>query len=406
MGMWTWEGLDKNGKRARGQINASNEKEVRKSLRAQGVRPKVIQPPSILEFDIGEWMIEKGISQAFGAAELCQFTKQLSIMINAGVPILQSLEILFKQEKNPSLKKSIKSIHSNVGEGKTLAESMRLEKGFDKLYCNLVKAGEAGGILDEILVKLTIHMERLEKTKSQIKSAMTYPIIVFFVGILVIIAMMVFVVPQFMNMLNESGQEVPMITQIVVDASEWFQEWFVFLVSGIFLTCVILNSYRKTPSGKFIFDRVAMNMPIFGGIVVKGNLSSFTRTLSTMLSSGVALVDSLDICIDTIDNDVISKDLKVVREAVVHGKTLTEPLSKIKYFPDMVSQMIRVGEQTGNMDDILTKIADVFEDEVSGLVSNMTKLIEPFILIFLGGFVAVILLAMYMPIFQSAGGSS
>jgi len=403
MGQWKWEGLDKAGKRTMGNIEASSEKEARKLLRAQGNRIKKITPPSILEFDLGEWMVEKGFAKAFGTKELCHFTKQLSIMINAGVPIIQALEILFKSEKNPSLKKSVKAIARDVGEGLTIAEAMQKQKGFDKLYCNLVKAGESGGILDTILEKLSIHMDKQQKTKAQIKSAMSYPAIVTLVGIGVIWGLMVFVVPQFVGMLADTGQEMPWITKLVIDCSDFFGEHTVTVAPILFIGCVFLSSFIKTPTGKILFDKFMMNLPIFGGVIIKGNLSSFARTLSTMLGSGVSLIDSLDICIDTIDNSVIASDLKNVRKKVVEGKTLTEPLIKIDYFPDMVAQMIRVGEQTGNVDQMLEKVADVFEDEVNTLVEGMTKMIEPIIIVVLGGIVAGVLVAMYLPMFMAAG---
>ncbi len=405
MGKWKWEGLGKDGKRSRGEIEANSQREARKLLRGQGIRPKRIMAPSILEFDFGVWMVDKGFAQPFTTKELMFFTKQLSIMINAGVPILQSLEILYKAQKNPALKRTVKRIATDVGEGKTIAESLALQKGFTTLYCNLVKAGEAGGILDEILDKLSIHMEKQEKTKSQIKSAMTYPAIVTVVGVGVVWGLMVFIVPQFQQMLSDTGQETPWITQFVVDTSNFFQEYTLIMAPIIFILIVALKSYISTTSGKFIFDRVMMKMPIFGGIVIKGNLTSFTRTLSTMLAAGVTLIDSLDICISTIENGVMSKDLEEVKKAVIEGKTITDPLLKIDYFPDMVGQMIKIGEQTGSLDSMLVKVSDVFEEEVNELVENMTKLIEPIIIVILGGSVAVIMVAMYLPIFMSAGGA-
>src|SRR5690606_38583613 len=235
MANYGWEGLNKDGQRESGTLNAVDEKEVRRTLRAKGIRVKKITPPSILEFDIGEWMVKKGLAKAFGPKELMTFTKQLSIMNNAGVPIIQSLEILFKSERNPSLKNAVKTIAVDVGEGKTLAEAMSKQKGFDKLYCNLVKAGEAGGILDDILKKLAEHMERTEKIKGQIKSAMTYPAIVLVVGLAVVWGLMTFVVPQFVDMLKDTGQEPPFITQLVIDISNFVQEYTLIGVPGIFV---------------------------------------------------------------------------------------------------------------------------------------------------------------------------
>lgn len=403
MGMYKYEGVDVNGKKVIGQIDATSEKEVRKLMRAQSVRVKKIIPPSILEFDLGAWMVEKGLATAVTNKELCTFTKQLSVMISAGVPILQSMEILYRSEKNPTLKMSIKKIATDVGEGKTIAEAMSSQKGFDKLYCNLVRAGEAGGILDQILKKLAIHMDKQEKTKAQIKSAMMYPSVVVSVGILVIWGMMVFVVPQFTGMLKDSNQEIPWITQFVIDVSDFMGTYTPIMVPAAIVFVAMFLSYIKTPAGKIVWDNFSMRVPVFGGIIIKGNLSSFANTLSTLLSAGVSLIDALDICIETIDSSVIAQDLKEVKKKVTEGKTLTEPLGKITYFPELVTQMIRVGEQTGQIDDMLGRVALVFEEEVDSLVTGMTKMIEPLIIVVLGGIIATILVAMYLPMFMSAG---
>ncbi len=405
MGNWRFEAVNKEGRREAGTVQASNAKEVRRVLRSRGLRPKRVIAPSILEFDIGEWMVENGFAKPFGANELMRFTKQLSIMVNAGVPIIQCLEILYKQQKHPVLKRAIKKIGSDVGEGKTIAEAMREQKGFDKLYCNLVKAGEAGGILDTILDKLTVHLEKQEKIKAQIKSAMTYPVIVTLVGIGVVWGLMVFVVPQFVGMLTDTGQEIPAITQLVIDASDFLGNYSLYMVPGFAIFGAAVNAYIKTPVGKLIYDNVFMKVPIFGEIIIKGNLASFSRTLATMLGSGVSLVDALDICIETVDNSVIAKDLTEVRKKVIEGKSLTEPLEKIAYFPSMVTQMVRVGEQTGQVDQMLDKVSEVFEDEVNALIETMTKMVEPLIIVVLGGIIATILIAMYLPMFMSAGGA-
>lgn len=405
MAKYRYDGIDKEGKRVKGKVDAKSEAEARRTLRGQSIRAKTITPPSLLEFDIGEWMIAKGFAQPFGPKELSMFTKQLSIMINAGVPIIQSLEILYKSEKHPVLKQTVKNIARDVGEGKTVAEALEKQEGFSKLYCNLVKAGESGGILDTILDKLTEHMEKQQKTKAQIKSAMSYPVIVTCIGFGVIWGMMVFVVPQFVGMLTDTGQAIPGITQFVIDASDILSEYAGKTIICIIFFVLFIKSWGKTPTGKRALDLFSMKMPIFGLIVIKGNLASFARTLSTMLTAGVSLIDSLDICIDTIDSSVIANDLKVVRKKVTQGKTLTEPLMKIEYFPDMVAQMIKVGEQTGNIDTMLIKVADVFEDEVSTLVDGMTKMIEPIIIVVLGSMIAAILVAMYLPMFMSAGGA-
>lgn len=403
MGIFKYDARDPAGKRVMGQVEANSLREVRKFLRIQGLKAQKITAPSILEFDFGKWMIEKGFGSEVKPKELSIFTKQLATMIGAGVPILQALEILYRSEKNPSFRYSIKKIATEVGEGKTIAEAMEGQKCFTKLYCNLVKAGEAGGILEQILKSLALHMEKHEKTKAQIKSAMTYPGIVTFVGIGVIWLLMVFVVPQFTGMLKESNQEIPWITQAVINTSDFFGKYSIIMVPAFFVGVMSFLSYIKTPVGKIMWDNVSMRFPIFGLVIIKGNLSSFTSTLATLLTAGVSLVEALEICIETVDNVVIAKDLKDVKKKIVEGKTLTEPLSKIEYFPELVTQMIRVGEQTGRIDQMLARVAEVFEEEVDMLVAGMTKMIEPIIIIVLGSIVAAILVAMYLPMFMSAG---
>lgn len=404
MSNWKYVGFDKQRKKVVGQLEANSEREVRKVLRAQGIRPKEITPPSILEMDLGMWMVDNGFASAFSKTELLSFTRQLAVMFDAGVPIMQCLEILYKSQKNLNLKKVVKQISEEVGNGKSLSEAMSGKRGFDNLYVNLVRAGESGGVLDQILFKITEFMEKQERTKKQIKSAMTYPAVVLVVGFAVVYALMVFVIPKLKEMLTDTGQQLPEITQMVIDTSNFLSENYLTILLGVIVGGVMISKVVKTKEGKPFFDRLMMNLPIFGEIVVKGNMSSFTRTLATMLSSGVTLVDSLEICINTIDNSVISKDLQKVRSAVTEGKTLTEPLSNISYFPPMVTQMVKVGEQTGQLDTMLTKVANIFEEEVDTLVAGMSKMIEPFIIVVLGGIVATILVAMYLPIFQSAQG--
>ncbi len=403
MPIYKWEGLDKNGKKTSGQIQANDEKDAKKRLRAQGNRVRKIIPPSILEFDINTWLIEKGFGSAFSAKDLMNFTKQLSIMVNAGVPIILSLEIIFKSEKNPSLKAAIKNIATDVSEGNTLAESMRKQQGFDNLYCNLVKAGEVGGILDEILSKLTEHLEKQEKIKKQIKSAMSYPLIVSGIGLLVVWGLLTYVVPQFTSMLTDTGQALPWITQFVIDVSDFFGEYSGKMILAAIGFGLFMSYFVKTPQGKVVMDNFSMKMPGFGQVIIKGSLAQFSRTLATLLGSGVSLIDALEICIETIDNSVISGDIASVRKKVVEGKTLTEPLSKIDYFPEMVAQMIKVGESTGSIDQMLSKISDVFEDEVNEAITGATKMLEPLVLVVLGGIIGGVMIAIYLPMFMSAG---
>lgn len=400
-----WVGYNRQGKRLSGVMEAQSVREVKKNLRRQGIRAKNVIKPSLAEVDLNELAAEMGLGTPIGTKELFAFTRKMSILINAGVPIMESLEILFKQEPNIRFKKVLRSIAAEVSTGKTLHEAMIGKKGFTRLYCSLVKAGEAGGILDIILDKLSIFMEKSERTKKQIKKAMTYPAIVVLVGVGVVSGLMVFVVPQFVSMLEGNNQEVPGITQFVIDVSDFFIAYWYMIFASIFGFVMMVSQYKKTEKGKVQFDRVMMKMPIFGDVVVKGNLASFTRTLATLLSAGVSIIDALEICIETLDNQVIAGDFLRVKEAVVEGDTLTKPLKRIRYFPEMVAQMVKVGEATGKLDEMLVKVSDVFEEEVDDAITTATSAIEPIIIVVLGGLVAGVMIAMYLPIFMQAGGA-
>jgi type IV pilus assembly protein PilC len=406
MPKFKYVGFTAQGKKVENSIEAETERDAKKILRRQNIRVTKVIAPSIFEADLGQWMVDKGIAKPFGRAELMRFTRQLAILINAGVPILECLEILHKQEQNMVLKRVVKNVSMQVEEGKSLYDALSSQQGFDKLYCSLVKAGEAAGILDSILNKLAEFLEKQEKLKKQVKSALTYPVIVVIVGIAVIFGLMTFVVPQFVGMLKESNQEIPWVTQTVIDVSNFFQNYTLLLIAGMVAGGMFFVNFIKTKEGKASWDRFTMRAPLFGLLIIKGNLGAFTRTLSTMLAAGVPIIDSLEICIDTLDNTQIAKDLLKVRQAVIEGKSITEPLSRITYFPPLVTQMMKVGESTGNLDQMLVKVADVFQEEVEELVANLTKLIEPIILVVLGGIIGFVLIAMYLPIFMSAGGAS
>jgi len=404
MPKFKYAGFTADGKKVENTIEADTVRDAKKILKRQNIRATKVVAPSFFEVDLGEFMVEKGLARPFGRVELMRFTRQLSILINAGVPILECMEILHKQETNMVLKRVVKNISMQIEEGKSLFDAMSQQQGFDRLYCALVKAGEAAGILDSILIKLAEFLEKAEKLKKQVKSALTYPVIVVIVGIAVIFGLMTFVVPQFVDILKDSGQEIPWITQTVIDISEFFQNYTLLLLAALVAGAMFFLNFIKTTEGKQAWDRVTMKAPLFGMLVIKGNLGSFTRTLATMLAAGVPIIDSLEICIETLDNTQIAKDLAKVRKAVIEGKSITEPLARITYFPPLVTQMIKVGESTGNLDQMLIKVADVFEEEVEELVGNLTKLIEPLILVVLGGIIAFVLIAMYLPIFMSAGG--
>ena len=403
---WKYIGINERRKQVVGELKARTEKDVRRQLKAMGIRPQKITKPSILEVDLGELLVSRGLASPFKKVELLNFTRQFGVMLDAGVPILECLDILARSQKNTSFKKIIRSISDDVGGGSSLSEALKDKPGFNNIFINLVRAGEAGGVLGEVVIKLVEFMEKQEKTKKAVKNAMTYPAIVVCVGLGVVYALMAFVIPRFKGMIEGSGQKIPAITQFVIDASNFAQEYSLLMFVGGFITLMFLSYYIKTNTGKAIFDKIMISMPVFGNIVIKGNLSSFSRTLSLMINSGVPLIESLDICITSIDNSIIARDISKVRDSVMKGESMSAPFTRIIYFPGMIAQMIKVGEQTGGMNAMLNKISAIFEEDVDDAVSSMTKLIEPFVIIVLGGIIAGLLVAMYLPIFMSAGGTT
>ena len=405
MGKWKFEGVDKLGALISGELEAKNERDARRQLRSQKIRAKKLRAPSILEFDISTWMADKGLTAPFGERELLSFTKQLLIMHTAGISSEMTFDLLHKQEKNVTLKKAIQSIGDEVTAGQPMSAAMRRHTGFTRIYCNLIRAGEEGGTLEEMLEKLIEHMDKSQKIRAKIKSAMTYPIIVLFIGVIVVYGLMGFVVPQFTDMLADSGQEMPGITQFVIDISNWLQEWSIYMVPGLIVLFIIIKAVVSQGPGKLFLDQLKRRLPYLGELVIKGNLASFFRTYGTLSTSGVSELEALDISISTIDNSLVASDFRVVRRVVEGGGRMSDQLKKITYFPELTSQMIVIGEESGKMAEVLAIIINTFEEDVDDQIKIITQMIEPAILVFLGGVVAVILLAMYMPIFASAGGA-
>ncbi|HEY8120879.1 MAG TPA: type II secretion system F family protein, partial [Myxococcota bacterium] len=332
------------------------------------------------------------------------FTRQFATMIDAGLPLVQCLDILATQQPNKGFQKVLRAIKSDVEQGSTFADALRKhEKTFDQLYTNLVQAGEVGGILDTILNRLAAYMEKAEQLKRKVKSAMVYPGTIVCVSIGVITLLLVKVIPVFKKMFEEFGGALPAPTQFVVDASEFMQKWLV-LILGLMVGSVIafLQARRRSPRFHLATDAFFLKTPVFGSLLRKVAVSRFTRTLGTMISSGVPILDALEICAKTAGNLVIENALFKTRTAISEGRTIAEPLEASNVFPGMVVQMIAVGEATGAMDSMLGKIADFYDEEVDAAVTNLTAMLEPLIMVFLGGTIGGILMAMYLPIFKIA----
>jgi type IV pilus assembly protein PilC len=325
-------------------------------------------------------------------------------MIDAGLPLVQCLNILGDQEENPTFKRTISAVRSDVESGATFAEALgKHPKVFDSLYVNLVAAGEVGGILDTILNRLAIQLEKQDKLAKQLRGAMVYPATISVIAIACIVLLLVKVIPVFQKMFEDFGGSLPGPTQMVIALSEWLQVNVQYLVGGIIVAYSAFSQARqRIHSFHYQTDKLALRLPIFGSIIKKVAVARFTRTLGTMISSGVPILDGLDIVARTAGNLIIEEELQATRASISEGKTIAEPLLNSRVFPGMMVQMIAVGEETGSMEIMLTKIADFYDDEVDVAVAALTSMLEPLMMVFMGGSIGTILIAMYLPIFTIA----
>ncbi len=400
--VFTWEGKTRQGTVQKGEISANNKEEVIALLRKQNILPINVAAKS------------REIKLSFGAPKVTDkdvviMTRQLATMIDAGLPLVQCLDILGTQTENVTLAKTIGQVRSDIESGATFADSLKKHpKVFDNLYVNMVAAGEAGGILDTILQRLASYMEKFAKIKRQIKSAMIYPSVILFVAVSVVALLMVVVVPMLANMFADMGQALPWPTRIVIAISNFLKGiGGVAILAAIIGFFVALKQFRKTEKGLRLTDSIALKVPVAGSLIQRVAVAKFTRTLGTLMTSGVPILEGLLIVSRTAGNKVVEDAVVFTRQSVSEGKTLAEPLSKAKVFPAMVTQMISVGEATGALDNMLNKIADFYDDEVDSAVSALTSMLEPMLMIFLGVTVGFVIIAMYMPIFQMgslAGG--
>jgi type IV pilus assembly protein PilC len=332
------------------------------------------------------------------------FTRQFSVMIDAGLPLVQCLEILGSQQENKNFKRALIQIRQDVESGSSLADAMRKHpKVFNDLYTNMVAAGEAGGILDTILQRLAAYIEKAVKLNSQVKSAMIYPVSVISIAAIVVTIILWKVIPVFAALFAGLGAELPMPTRVVIALSHFIADYWWAMGGGIALTIFFLNRYHETYKGKRVIDGVLLKMPVFGMLLRKIAVARFCRTLSTLTSSGVPILDGLTITAKTAGNSIVEDAIMATRKSVEEGKTISEPLGDTDVFPSMVVQMIAVGEQTGALDTMLSKIADFYEEEVDVAVAGLMKLLEPILIAFLGVAIGGIVIAMYMPMFSLIG---
>lgn len=398
MPVFVWEGRNASGEAKQGQMEAKTAQDVRMRLRHMNINNPNIKKKAInISLKIPE--LFAGVS----IKELVLFTRQFATMIDAGLPLVQCLDILASQNSNPFFKRILFQIKADVESGATFADALKKHpKVFDDLFVNLVAAGEIGGVLDTILNRLAVFIEKNMKIIKKVKGAMVYPLVILAVMIVSVLVMMVWVIPTFQQVFANFGGQLPAPTQFVIDLSKFFQNYFYIIIGGIVAIIYLARWFYRSDSGRKIWDKFLLRTPIFGPVVQKSAVAKFTRTLGTMLSSGVPLLDALDIVAKSAGNRTIEAAIYYVRDRIAEGRNIAEPLMETKVFPPMVVQMIGVGEATGALDVMLNKIADFYDDEVDDAVAAMTTMMEPLLLVFVAVVLGGMLIAMYMPIFSLA----
>ncbi|MBU1055216.1 MAG: type II secretion system F family protein [Proteobacteria bacterium] len=399
MPVYQWKGRNKRGQIQKGEIEASSIDIVKNRLNAQKLTPiKIKEKPKDIFENVA--FLQPKVKDS----DIIIFARQFSTMIDAGLPIVQCLDILYSQQENKTFKLMLKKIKESVEGGQTLADALKkYPDQFDDLFTNMIAAGETGGVLDTILQRLAAYIEKAAKLKGQVKGAMVYPVVTLIIAFVVLIVILVFVIPVFQQMFSDFGGELPMPTQIVVAMSEFVKQKIIYLIIAIILFVIVYKRIAKTEKGRYALDGFFLKVPAFGILLRKVAVAKFTRTMSTMLSSGVSILEALDIVAKTSGNKVIEKAIYDVRSGISEGRTMSEPLVESGIFPSMVCQMIAVGESTGALDAMLSKIADFYDEEVDQAVANLMSLIEPFMLVFLGVTLGGLVIAMYLPIFKMAG---
>lgn len=399
MPIYTWKARSRTGQTMKGEMEADAIGLVHTQLRGKGLYPLAVKAKaSSIEIKI------PGLGGKVTDKDLVVFTRQFAVMIDAGLPLVQCLEILAQQAENKALASAVEKIRADVEAGDTFAGALRKHpKVFEDLYVNMVEAGESGGILDTILNRLAGYMEKAMNLKKKIKSAMVYPISIVGIAVVVVVFLMIFVIPVFAKMFADFGQALPAPTQFLINASNLMTSYFpiviVLLIGGV----IAYKRFYKTEMGMRQIDKVKLKLPVFGMLLKKVAVAKFTRTLGTLVSSGVPIIDGLTITARTAGNKVIELAVLSTIDSIKEGATISEPLKAQNVFPPMVVQMIQVGESTGALDNMLSKIADFYDDEVDNTVASLTSLLEPMIMMFLGTVIGGIMICMYLPIFKMAG---
>ncbi|HEY3307336.1 MAG TPA: type II secretion system F family protein [Desulfuromonadaceae bacterium] len=401
MPKYNWEARTKTGGAQKGVIEAASVDVVEAQLKKFGfTNISITEQTKGFELKLPKF----GGGGKIESKDLVIFTRQFATMIDSGLPLVQCLEILASQQENKTFQTILFKVKESVESGSTFADALgKHPKAFDQLYVNLVAAGEIGGILDTILQRLAAYIEKAQKLKKQIKGAMVYPVTIMSIAVVVVGVILIFVIPTFAKMFADFGGELPAPTKIVIAISNFLLKYFVVIIGLFFAISAAIKKYYATAGGQKKIDRWALKAPIAGPLIRKVAVAKFTRTLGTMVSSGVPIMDGLEIVAKTAGNKIVEEAIYGVRQAISEGKTMAEPLAACGVFPPMVVQMIAVGEATGAMDAMLNKIADFYDDEVDDAVAAMTSMMEPLLMVFLGTTVGGLVVAMYLPIFKLAG---
>jgi len=391
---FVWKGRSPTGEILSGEYETENKQELIGYLRKRKIIVTSLKQKS-RDLNIS-LSFKKGVS----VKDMGVFTRQFSTMINAGLPLVQCLEILSAQMDNPQFKKVITTVTGDVEGGATLAEALGKHKEFTRLYVNMVEAGEAGGILDVILMRLAVYLEKAEALTRKVKTAMTYPTVVGVVALGATIFMLMFIIPTFAKMFSDFGGDLPLPTAIVMGLSDFLRSYWYMLALGTGALIFAFKRYYKTDTGRLKIDGISLKVPVLGTVIRKSAIARFTRTLGTLISSGVPILNGLDITARTAGNRVVERAIFATRDSISQGETIAEPLKASGVFPPMVTQMIGVGEQTGALDEMLDKIANFYDDEVDTAVDQLTAVIEPVMIVVMGALVGGMLISMYLPMFK------
>lgn len=391
-----------NGRIQSGYLDAKDENEAKVRLRAKQLMPmslRVVGANARKSADMGA--LGAFFAPKVKSKDLQIFTRQFATLINAGIPIVDSMKILSESAGDKLIKEAVIQVKASIETGKRLSEALKAHpRVFDDLYCNMIRAGEEAGIIDTILNRLSVYSEKNEKIKNQIKGAMVMPIVIIIAATLVISGIIIFIIPKFQDLYKSSGKELPALTQLLVDLSNGMRNNLLTILIGVFFGVYAAITFLSSKEGRKQLDKFLITAPVIGDVIQKSSVARLSRTMSTLLASGISMIEAIDIAANTAGNYVIETALKSCKESVSVGRPFHLPLSRQKEIPQMVSQMVAIGEQTGALDTMLAKIADFYEDEVENAIRGMTSLIEPVLMIVLGGIIGFILIAMYLPIFQ------